>query len=231
MRYFNYIFMLKLNKIKSFAILAACTATFMFGTYSAAHADTNIAVADTSRIMETSLAYKDILKQLEKKYDAYRESIQKSEAQLKKKYQEIEAQKSALSKEVFEAKSEELEKDANDLRRRSYNERNILEKAQIDSLQKLNDKILEIIQTKAKNVGYTLIIEKNATPYSDDKLDLTSAILEDLDKALPTIQVDFEAARKGAEAVEENAKGAAKANNTNTDNAKAKTSAPEKEKK
>ncbi len=196
---FNCIFMLKLNKIKSIVFATAFASFIPFISYQDSHAETNIAIADTNRIMETSLAYKDIVKQLEKKYEDYKDSIQKIEAQLKKRYQELEAQKNALSKEAFDTKNEELEKDANELRRKSYNERNILEKAQVEAIQKLSDKVLEIAQSKAKNLGYNLVFDKGAAVYADEKLDITSTILEDLDKNLPTVSVDFESARKGAE--------------------------------
>ena len=206
--------MIKLTQCKSVILAAALTAMVAFYPCKYSYADTNIAVADTTRIMETSLAYKDIVKQLEKKYEGYRESIQKSEAQIKKKNQEVEAQKSALSKEAFEAKNEELAKDAAELQRRSYNERNILEKAHADSVQKLGDKVLDIIQSRAKSMSYNLILDKNSSSYDDEKLDITASDLEDLDKALPTVQVDFEAARKGAESA------AAAANDSTKDDTK-----------
>jgi Skp family chaperone for outer membrane proteins len=155
-------------------------------------ADNKITVVETRKIIENSVAYAEIMKQVQKKNEQFREEIQKSEGDLKKKYQELETKKNALSQDAIDKKNDEISKEVAELQKKSYGQHSTLEEAHRNATQILVDKTTEIVKTQAEKNGYEIVIEKAAVFYSDAKLDITDAVLEELNKALPTVEVKFQ---------------------------------------
>ena len=57
---------------------------------------------------------------------------------------------------------------------------------------KILDEVKPIINKYAKEVGITVILEKNAVVMSADEMDMTEQVIKILNKNLPKIKVELE---------------------------------------
>lgn len=156
------------------------------------HADEKIAVVDTRKVIESSVAYSDISSQIQKKNDEFRDEIQKEETSLKKQYQDLETKKNALSQEAIDKKNEAISKEVAELQKRSYNQHSSLEGAYRNATQVVVDKTMDLVKKQAEKNKYSVVIEKAAAIYYDEKLEISDIVLEELNKALPKVEVKFE---------------------------------------
>ena len=188
-QFINYLFMLFKKSSKLYFVLGMLSVSFANTTYAD---DQKITVVETRKIIESSTAHNDILKQVQKKNEEFRDEIQKSESELKKKYQELETKKNALSQDAIDKKNDEISKEVAELQKRSYGQHAALEDAYRNATQILVEKTSDIVKTQAQSKGYQIVVEKGAVIYSDKSLDITDSVLEEVNKAIPSIQVKFE---------------------------------------
>lgn len=156
-----------------------------------AAAETRIAIIHGRWAMANSAAYKDVISQIQKKQEASGEAIQKIDSKLKKKYQELETQKKVLTQSALDKKKEELAKETEALQKLTREEGAILEMAYSESMSQLNDKVLEIVKAQSEKDGYDMVIDSSVTLYAKESLDITKKAVSQLDKELPTINIDF----------------------------------------
>ena len=159
-------------------------------TFSAA-AETKIGFVETRKVIENSIAHVNILDQVQKKNESFRDAVQKSEADLKKKYNDLETKKNALSQEAIDKKNEEISKEVAELQKKSYSQHSSLEDAYRNATQVVVDKTNEIVKKHAEKNSYNAILEKAAAVYSDSSLEVTEVVLEELNKVLPKVEVKF----------------------------------------
>ncbi|MBA8667142.1 OmpH family outer membrane protein [Holosporaceae bacterium 'Namur'] len=150
-----------------------------------------IAVVDFQKIDNESKAVKSIREQADKKWDAAKKEAADKEKELKKKFSELENNKRKLSKDAYDQEEEKLGREAEGFQKKSYEKRMKIERATAEAMAQVEKTIREIIQKKAKEESYTLILYKMSTIYSNERLDITSGILAELDKALPKVEVKF----------------------------------------
>ena len=150
-----------------------------------------IAVVDSQKMVEESKAFKSIKEQVNKKSESFKKEATNKEKELKKKFNELESNKRKLSKEAFEQESEKFSREAENFQKKGYEERMKIEKAYADAMSQVEKTINEIIQRKAKQDNYSLVLFKMSTVYSNENLDITASILTELDKALPKVEVKF----------------------------------------
>jgi outer membrane protein len=163
-----------------------------------ASAANELLVVDTRKVIETSAAHQDVLAKVQKKNEEFRDKVQQTEALLKKKYQELETKKNALSQEALDKKNEEMSKEVADLQKTSYSQHTALEEAYRGATESLIEETKKIVAKEAKDKGYKLVIEKAAVVYSEDNLDITDAVLAELNKSKPTMEVNFKLEEKPA---------------------------------
>lgn len=175
--------------ISKISILAVSVALLQS---SLSYADSkDITVVETRKIIENSLAHKGILSQIQKKNEEFRAQVQKAELSLKKKHQELESQKNALSKEALDKKNDELSKEVAELQKKSYEQHDSLEDAYRNATQTLLDKTSDIVKQSAGKNGHKIVIEKAAVVFAEDTLDITDTVLTELNKQIPNIEVTF----------------------------------------
>ncbi|WP_339041261.1 OmpH family outer membrane protein [Candidatus Lariskella endosymbiont of Hedychridium roseum] len=151
-----------------------------------------IAIIDTRQFMEKSLASQSMNKQVEQKADEYKKNAIKIQEKLQKKFQEIEAQKSTLSKEALTKKNEALAQEAESYQKSVYAERISLDKAFNDAMVIYENKIHDIVAKYAEENGIMLVITKEAALYNVNSIEITDVILEQLNKEMTDIKVNFE---------------------------------------
>jgi Skp family chaperone for outer membrane proteins len=171
---------------------------FLFSNQALASND--LLVVDTRKVIETSAAHQDLLAKVQKKNEEFRDLVQQSEAKLKKKYQDLETKKNALSQEALDKKNEEMSKEVAELQKTSYSQHTALEEAYRNATESLIAETKQIVAKQAKEKGYKLVIEKAVVIYSENNLDITEAVLAELNKNKPTVEVTFKSEEKAAPA-------------------------------
>ncbi len=158
----------------------------------AAEMVTKIAILDTQALGEKSTAWQKIKEQTDKKAEEFKKDSATKEAYFKKKYEELEKQKSVLSKDAYDKKYDELNKEMVDAQKKAQDFRNSLDKGYTDAAQKFEGSLNSVVQEEAKKAGVTIVLSKMQVLYSDQSLDLTEPVISSLNKKLPSVSVKFE---------------------------------------
>ncbi len=149
-----------------------------------------IAIVDMSMITQKSKAMISLNQDLENKRAELSKEIRDKEQSLKKLDKELLDQKEILSKEAFEQKAKDFQNKILSEQNNIQEKTNALEKAYLESLEKVSDKINNIIKTKSESLKVDLVIPKLQVLFSSKKIrDISDDILSTLDKELPTIQM------------------------------------------
>lgn len=150
-----------------------------------------ISIIDTQVILEKSTAIQKVKEQLDKKAEEFKNESSNKEAYFKKKYEDLEKQKSVLAKEAFEQKNNDLAKEFSDTQKKIQENRNSLDKAYMEAMQEFEKTLTDIVKQEASKLGSKIALPKAQTLYSDPSLDITNNVLEVLNKKLPNISVKF----------------------------------------
>ncbi len=185
-------FNLTKTTIVALAILAAAT---NFASAQAT-ATSTIAVVDTQKIFEKASALQKIKEQLDKKAEEFKKESAKKEDYFKKKFEDLEKQKATLAKEAYDKKSEEIGKEFGDAQKKVQENRQVIDKAYQDAMQQVNDSFTAIISEEAGKKGYKVVLPKLQTLFSDTGIEITDAMIESLNKKLPSVTVKFDAPAK-----------------------------------
>ena len=155
-----------------------------------------VAVVDMNAVLGNSSATQSISKQMESKRKLYQEEIQKEEKTLREGNQELARQRAILSPEAFRKEQAKFEERFVAAQRKMQDRKNSLEKARATAMNKVGEAVKEVITKIVKDNDITLLLRKEQTVFSDKALNITSAVIAELNKALPKVVVF--PAKKGA---------------------------------
>jgi|TARA_R110000868_G_scaffold267921_3_gene527174 outer membrane protein len=137
-----------------------------------------IGVVDLQKIMQTSDDVKTIQATLEEKFKPRRDKIMGMEADLKKDMEAFKRDSSVLS----QAKRKELEQKImmaqQTFEQQGQQYQQELSAAHNEAMEKFYDKIRAAIAKVAEAEKYDLVFQKDAAPFSVDKLDVTSKVIK-----------------------------------------------------
>lgn len=139
-----------------------------------------IGVVDLQKIMQTSPKMKEIQQRLEKDFMPRRDKLIKMEEQLKSDMEKLkrdsavmsEAQKKELQSKIMTNK-QTLDKEGQAYQQELSTEHN-------KAVQGLYEKVKAVIDQVAKEKKYSLVIQKEAAPYSDNQLEITDLVMKKL---------------------------------------------------
>ncbi len=151
-----------------------------------------IAILDVEKIVKESSAMRDIQSKVSKRQAEYQKDVDKKQKTLEVEQKRIEGKKSLLSKEALEKEVTEFDKKVEDLKQFVDSKQNTLKKASLEAMSKVNEKIKEIMSEIAKEKKIDVVIPANQAIHYDEKLDISSEVLEKLNKKLTKIEVKFE---------------------------------------
>ena len=152
----------------------------------------SIAVVNIQQIMKDSTAAKSVREQLESKQKSFQAEITKKEEQLKKEDQELAKQRSVLAKEAFEEKARAFRTKATDMQKEVQSKKAMLDNGFERALTDIQKVVSEIIADLAKEKGFGMAIPTSQILYADPKMDISTEVLERLNKKLPKVDVKFE---------------------------------------
>ena len=160
--------------------------TYISNSYS----QSNIAILDVLTLLKESKAAKSMKDQLDKVAKEYSDVEKKKAKEIQKKEEELLRQKSTLTPEAFSDRKNAFEKTVIEFNKTRDTNRRALAKAERESMVKIEsavEKIVKEIQTAEK---IDVVIKKTAVILSEDSIDITSKVIEKLNKEVSTIDVN-----------------------------------------
>lgn len=177
---------------KSIFYAMVIAVTFSAPAFAADAVKPTVAVVNIQQIMRDSTAAKTVREQLENKQKSFQAEITKKEEGLKKEDQELGKQKSVLAKDAFEKKLVEFRTKATNMQKDVQAKKALLDGAFERSLNDIQKIVTDIIADLAKEKGFVVAVPTSQILYADKSLDISSEVLDRLNKKLPKLDVKFE---------------------------------------
>ena len=163
--------------------------TFLLLIYTNASAEQKVAYLDMTFVLNNSKAGKGAQDFLQKSFKENQKIFLDKENSLKKEESDLLAQKSILTKEEYEKRSNSLRKKVIDYQsqRRTSLEKITTQRA--ESRQKLIEKLDPILKTYIEENDISMIIDRKNVLMGNTNLDITSIIVEKLNKEFPSLSI------------------------------------------
>ena len=184
-----------MNKIIKKIYLVTLVTASLYGFNSMAetsYPNTSIAVVDLNLVLSDSKAAKNATKQFEAIQKKTEDEIISSEKKMLEEKNKLLDQQSVMAPEAFELKAKDYEKKLQDYQI----ERQVKLRDLEGMLQKARNEILmsikPILEDISKEMGVTVILEKNTVLLSASNMDITNEVIKKLNKKLPKIKVSLD---------------------------------------
>jgi Skp family chaperone for outer membrane proteins len=150
----------------------------------------SIAIVDVQRLIADSSAGKNIHEQLETRKASFLADLSKQEQTLRDEEKKLSDQKASLSQEEFAKKAKEFEKKLNETRKKAQDSKKSLEGSAVTALGKLRKEILNVVESVAKEKGYTIVLTSQSIVVAKDENDITAVVLEKLNTKISKITLE-----------------------------------------
>ena len=163
--------------------------TFLLLVYTHASAEQNIKYLDLKFVLNNSKAGKGAQDFLQKSFKENQKKFLDEENALKKKENDLLEQKTILTKKEYQKKTDDLRKKVIDYQsqRRTALEKITTQRA--EARQKLLEELDPILKTYIKENDISLIIDRKNVLMGNTNLDITSIIVEKLNKDFPSLSI------------------------------------------
>ena len=198
-----------LKVIVSASIVSAIVATSAWAQQAAqpAQLPLKIGVIDIEQIRRDATAVKDARQQITNFHNTVQSEIQKEENELREANQELARQRTVLAPDAFNEERRKFEARLVDVQRKVQERRQELDDIQNDVMRRMNEAMAEVVIEIAQEQQFSIIMRLDQSVFAAEPYLITAAVLERLNKKLPSIKIAEPASLKGAT----KAKGAAKA--------------------
>ena len=159
-----------------------CSFLIIFFLYTANVYATKVAVIDINYLIDNSIHFNEISKQINNSQIKSKENFQNIEQNLLKIKSELEESKLILSSEEFNIKKEEYYKEVSKFEENILNFNNHYENEIIKIKNIIFARITELVQDYALENGIELVIEKNQYLIAADTININEVIFEQLNK-------------------------------------------------
>jgi len=177
--------------IHRFLIAAAALAALAIAQGAAAQplSPATIAVIDIQVLQRDSLAAKDIVAQLEKYRTSFQAEITKDEDSLRNQEQELGRQRTILTPDAFAERQRQFQQKVADVQRKVQERTRQLERSHAAARNDLGRVILQIVTQMSQTRQFNMALDKALVPFTHAGLDITDAVLEELNRKQPKIAV------------------------------------------
>jgi len=153
-----------------------------------------IGVVGLPEVFEASVAARGVRQSVQERLARLNEEAQKEQAAWREAQQQIAAQRATLTPEQLRERERDLQERITN-GQRTLRERNAqIQQAGQRALAEVERVTLYVIGQVAESRGLTLVLNRGAVILAIDELDITRAVVEQLNRALPSVQVDIEGA-------------------------------------
>jgi Skp family chaperone for outer membrane proteins len=156
----------------------------------------NIGVVNYVEIENKALVSKDIAKQIQDRQTKHQSEIKNVQNDVQKKVADLEKSSAILTAKALEAKKASLQKELIQIDENLKIKSEKLESIKNNTLVNLNNNIKDIVTSIAKKQGLDIVISENSTLYYNEKNDITSVVIKELDSRMPKMKIDWEEAQK-----------------------------------
>jgi outer membrane protein len=139
---------------------------------------TKIGVVDLQKIMQTSQHMKDIQQQLEKEFKTRRDKLVTAEQNLKKDMEKFKRDSAVMSEKKRKALEKQIVAAQQKFEQEGQQYQQELSAKHNKEMEEFYKNIREAIVSVAKNDKYDVVLQKDAAPYSSDKLDITDKVMK-----------------------------------------------------
>ena len=157
----------------------------------AASAGLTVLVVDVQSLLQNSKSAKMVRQQIEQKRAEFQKEMSQQENALRQEHDTLQRQQSSLSAEAFNVKGREFQQKLNEFDKNMQGKRQILEKANSEALEKINEAMLKIIAEITKERKANLVFSRSELVLFDQTYDVSDEVLRKLDEQLPTLTVNF----------------------------------------
>ena len=163
--------------------------TFLLLICTYASAEQKVAYLDMKFVLNNSKAGKGAQDFLQKSFKENQKKFLDNENALKKEESDLLGQKTILTKEEYQKKSDDLRKKVIDYQsqRRTSLEKITIQRA--EARQKLLKKLDPILKTYIKENDISIVIDSKNVLMANTDLDITNIIVEKLNKELPSLSI------------------------------------------
>lgn len=182
--------------VKYFAFSVAVLISIAFLSPDSARAQTAAAasgpfftVLDIGKIRRDAASVKSIREQIINYQNQLQSEIQKEQDAVRKAQQELAKKQTLLAPEAFADERRKFEQRIVGVQQMVQDRRRKLEEAQTNAMLQVERALNEIVARMAETKGYDVIVRLSQVVYVKKSLDITSDVLKELDKTLPTINV------------------------------------------
>ena len=185
--------MIKINKIYTFSILILILTFNSINLFANEnYPNTSIAIVDLNLILSESKAAKDATKQFEIIQKNTEEEIIKSDKEMLEERNKLIEQQSVIAPEAFELKAKDYEKKLQNYQSEKQNKLRSLEGVLQNARNNILENVKPILEELSKELGVTVILEKNSVLLSATNMDITDDVIKKLNKELPKIKVSLD---------------------------------------
>jgi len=141
---------------------------------------TKIGVVDLQKIMQTSTQMKGIQEKLEKEFKPRRDKLISMEDGLKKDIDKFKRDSSILTAAQRKDLEKKIMQTQQQFEREGQQYQQELSTAHNEAMEDFYNKIRVAIAKVAQNDAYDIVFQKDAAPYSMDKLDVTAKVMQEI---------------------------------------------------
>lgn len=145
-----------------------------------------IGYVDMDRVAGNSQMVKERVSAVEQELLEKQKNFKAKAEELKQLSQEVSQQESVLSAAQLEQKKTRIRTLRDELDRLQYESDRILNKTSQDIIEPVLDEVLAAVERIAKAYGFDLILRGDLVLYASDRVDLTDAVVRELDKKAGT---------------------------------------------
>ena len=187
--YFNNILFAIKNMKKTFYTLFLIFCVFFTKN---TFANNKIAIIDTDKIIQESIAVLDIQKKVEKKKIAYETEINKKQTILMAEQKKLQDKQAITSQDSLQKEAKAFEEKVDNLKNFVDKKQNSLKNASLDAMGKVNDAMKAVVADLSKEKQIDAIFPSSQVIYFQEHLDITSEVLVLLNKKITKVEIKFE---------------------------------------
>ncbi len=146
-------------------------------------------VLDIGKIRRDAASVKSIREQIISYQNKLQSEIQKEQDAVRSAQQELAKKQTLLAPEAFADERRKFEQRIVGVQQMVQDRRRSLEEAQTNAMLQVERALNEIVARMAETKGYDVIVRLSQVVYVKKSLDITSDVLKELDKTLPTVNV------------------------------------------
>ncbi len=154
-----------------------------------ASAQQNIRVVNIDSVRAQSTAFIAARKQISDYGNTTNQALKKEDIALRDANAELNRKRTLLAPEAFAEERKKFEQRVAAFQRKTQEQQKALNKVQLDTIGKINDKILQIITEYARANNVTLVLPAQSVLLRADAMDMDAHVLQRLNKELPSVKV------------------------------------------